>query len=235
MSMYDSSPESSGNRWDALRREMVARQLRARGIQTEKVLEAFQIVPRHLFIPPEIAADAYSDSPLPIGKGQTISQPYIVAKATEALSLEGNEKVLEIGAGCGYQAAILSRLAQNVIAIESQSSLAFETKTRLAKMKLKNIHLIEADGSEGWAPCAPYQAILVSAAAPRIPQPLVDQLAMGARMVIPVGNRDEQELLRIIKTTTGLAMETICNCRYVPLLGHYGWSNEIPSRKPAGT
>jgi protein-L-isoaspartate(D-aspartate) O-methyltransferase len=223
----------NGTDWDAARAEMVARQLRQRGIRSEKVLAGMAAVPRHLFVSPERAADAYDDSPLPIGEGQTISQPYIVAAATEALSLEDNESVLEVGAGCGYQAAILSLLACEVTAVESQSKLAAEARARLQRLGYKNVRLVEADGSVGWPACAPYQAILVSAAAPRIPGPLIDQLAGGGRLVIPVGDRETQELVKVTRTETGLRTESICNCRFVPLLGHYGWSEQTAARKPA--
>lgn len=223
----------TGRHWDATRAEMVAQQLRRRGIRSEKVLAAMTEVPRHLFVSPEYAADAYKDSPLPIGEGQTISQPYIVAAATEALSLQGDESVLEVGAGCGYQVAILSLLAREVIALESVPNLAASARARLQRLGFKNVQLIEADGSAGWAACAPYQAILVSAAAPRIPGPLIDQLADGGRLVIPVGDRETQELVKVTRTETGLKTETICNCRFVPLLGHYGWSEQTGARKPA--
>lgn len=223
----------SGTHWDAARAEMVARQLRQRGIRSEKVLGGVAAIPRHLFVAPELASDAYSDSPLPIGEGQTISQPYIVAAATEALLLEGNESVLEVGAGCGYQAAILSLLVREVTAIETQPKLAAAARARLQRLGYKNVRLIEADGSAGWPACAPYQAILVSAAAPRIPGPLIDQLAEGGRLVIPVGDRETQELVTVTRTEIGLKTETICNCRFVPLLGHYGWSEQTAARKPA--
>lgn len=223
-----------GTHWDAAREEMVARQLRRRGIWSPKILGAMAAVPRHLFVPPEHAGNAYRDSPLPIGEGQTISQPYIVAIATQALSLEGGESVLEVGAGCGYQAAILSLLAREVTTVESQPKLAAAARARLQRLGFTNVRLMDADGSAGWPAWAPYQAILVSAAAPRIPGPLIDQLAEGGRLVIPVGNRETQELVKVTKTGTELKTVTICNCRFVPLLGLYGWSEQSGAQEPAG-
>lgn len=232
MTELETNTNAAGTTWDAARREMVARQIRARGIRSERVLAAMAAVPRHLFVFPEHTADAYTDSPLPIGEGQTISQPYIVAAATEALCLNGAESVLEIGAGCGYQAAILSLLAKEVTAIEAQPKLASAARSRLYRLGFPNVRLIEADGSAGWGSGAPYDAILVSAAAPRIPEPLIDQLAEGGRLLIPVGDRDAQELLRVVRTESSLKTTSICNCRYVPLLGHYGWDEETPATRP---
>jgi protein-L-isoaspartate(D-aspartate) O-methyltransferase len=222
----------AGTHWDATRAEMVAQQLRQRGIQSKRILAAMAVVPRHLFVSPELAGNAYSDSPLLIGEGQTISQPYMVAAATEALSLEGNESALEIGAGCGYQAAVLSLLVREVTAVESQPKLAAEARARLQRLGYANVRVLEGDGSAGWPAHAPYHTILVSAAAPRIPGPLIDQLADGGRLVIPVGDRETQELVRVTRTETGFKSETICNCRFVPLLGDYGWSEPTATRKP---
>ena len=233
MTEPENKPNLAGRLWDATRQEMVARQLRGRGIRSEKVLATMAAVPRHLFVSTEHKSDAYNDSPLPIGEGQTISQPYIVAAATEALFLNGDESVLEIGAGCGYQAAILSLLAGDVIAIEVQSMLAATAGARLQTLGYSNVRVIHADGSAGWPAGAPYDAILVSAAAPDIPQPLIDQLAESGRLVIPVGNRDSQELVRAVRTESGLKIKAICNCRYVPLLGHYGWSEDTAAPNPA--
>ena len=161
--------------FEAQRHEMVARQIRHRGIRSPRVIEAMEAVPRHLFVPPEHAAEAYADSPLPIGEGQTISQPYMVAAMAEALLLEGHERVLEVGAGSGYQAAVLSRLAREVIAVETQPALAAAARERLTRLGFANIRVEQGDGSLGWPAGAPYQAILVAAGAPGVPQPLVDQ------------------------------------------------------------
>jgi protein-L-isoaspartate(D-aspartate) O-methyltransferase len=209
---------------------MVERQLRKRDIRSPRVLEAMGSVPRHLFVPPEHMADAYTDSPLPIGASQTISQPYMVAAMAEALLLEGAEKVLEIGAGSGYQAAVLSLLAREVIAVESQPLLADAARIRLARLGYENVRVQTGDGSLGWPPDAPYDAILVTAGAPYVPPPLIEQLAEGGRLVIPVGPAKHQELLRIVKREGRTTQESLVACRFVPLLGLFGW----PSPSPAG-
>jgi len=214
---------AAGPDFEAERREMVVRQIRRRGIRSSRVIEAMETVPRHLFVPPEHAAAAYTDSPLPIGEGQTISQPYIVAAMAEALSLDGRERVLEVGAGSGYQAAVLSRLAQEVIAVETQPALGAAARERLTRLAFTNVWIEEGDGSLGWPAGAPYGAILVAAGAPAIPQPLVDQLAEGGRLVIPVGPADHQELLRITKKEGKLKTESLFPCRFVPLIGLHGW------------
>jgi protein-L-isoaspartate(D-aspartate) O-methyltransferase len=207
----------------AARNEMVARQIRARGILSPRVLGAMATVARHEFVPTEAQASAYSDEPLPIGGGQTISQPYMVAAMTDALLLSGTERVLEIGGGSGYQAAILSLLAQDVIVVELQPELARASRERLTRLGYSNVRVEEGDGSLGWPAGAPYDAILVSAAAPAIPPPLIEQLADGGRLVIPVGSSERQDLLRIVKRQSGLTQESLCACRFVPLLGRYGW------------
>jgi protein-L-isoaspartate(D-aspartate) O-methyltransferase len=211
----------------AARSEMVARQIRARGIISPRLLEAMGTVARHEFVPAVAQASAYSDEPLPIGRGQTISQPFMVALMTNALLLTGTERVLEIGGGCGYQAAVLSLLAREVIVVELQPALASESRERLARLGYANVRVEEGDGSLGWAAGAPYDAILVSAAAPAIPPPLIDQLAEGGRLVIPVGSSDRQDLLRFVKRAGGLAQESLCGCRFVPLLGRHGWPASV--------
>lgn len=215
------------------RREMVSKQISGRGIRSPRVLEAILSVPRHLFVPPQHAAEAYADSPLPIGEGQTISQPFMVAAMAEELSLQGSERVLEVGAGSGYQAAVLSRLAREVIAIESHPALAAQAHERLARLGYTNVRIEHDDGSLGWPPGAPYDAILVTAAAPAVPPPLVDQLKEGGRLVIPVGPAAHQELLRIVKHEGGNTQESRYDCRFVPLLGRYGW-RENPRDASAG-
>ncbi|HXP23004.1 MAG TPA: protein-L-isoaspartate(D-aspartate) O-methyltransferase, partial [Candidatus Sulfotelmatobacter sp.] len=181
---------------ESARSDMVERQLRKRDIRSPRVLEAMGSVPRHLFVPPEHAGEAYTDSPLPIGEGQTISQPYMVAAMADVLLLEGNEKVLEVGAGSGYQAAVLSLLARDVIAVESQPTLADVAHERLTRLGYGNVRVETGDGSQGWPPDAPYDAILVTAGAPYVPPPLLEQLAEDGRLVIPVGPAKQQELLR---------------------------------------
>lgn len=222
---------SNGNRvlnassnFEDARREMVARQIRGRDIRSQRVLDAMQSVPRHLFVPePQIFA-AYADEPLPIGAGQTISQPFMVAAMADALSLEPDDRVLEIGAGSGYQAAVLSLLAREVISIESQPDLAGSARERLGRLGYSNVRIEQGDGSLGWPPNAPYDAILVTAAAPAVPRPLIDQLARGGRLVIPVGPAERQDLLRLVKDENGVTQQSLYACRFVPLLGRYGWS-----------
>lgn len=215
--------EIDGPNFDSARGEMVARQIRERGIRSPRVLQAISAVPRHLFVPAESRSEAYTDGPLPIGEGQTISQPYIVAAMTEALRLEGGERVLEIGAGSGYQAAVLSLLAREVMAVESQPVLAARARQTLARLGYMNIRIEEGDGTLGWASSAPYDAILVAAAAPYVPPALLDQLARGGRMVVPVGEMDYQELLCIEKADGRLLRRSLGGCRFVPLIGRCGW------------
>lgn len=207
------------------RREMVARQIRDRGIRSERVLEAMRSVPRHLFVPAEHVCASYADEPLPIGQGQTISQPFMVAAMAEALSLDGSERLLEVGAGSGYQAAVLSLLAREVIAIEAQPALVASARDRLARLGYANVRLEQGDGSLGWPGAAPYGAILVTAAAPAVPPPLLAQLALGGRLVIPVGGSDHQQLLRIRKGEGAMVKESLYACRFVPLVGRYGWQD----------
>jgi protein-L-isoaspartate(D-aspartate) O-methyltransferase len=218
--------------FEAARLEMVARQIRKRGIRSDRVLAAMESVPRHLFVPPARALEAYADEPLPIGEGQTISQPFMVAAMAEALSLAGHERVLEIGAGSGYQAAVLSLLAREVIAVEAQPALAATARARLAQLGYANVHVEDGDGSLGWPAAAPYEAILVTAAAPAVPPPLLEQLAEGGRLVIPVGPADQQELFRIVRHEGRTAQQALFACRFVPLLGCYGWRQDMqePSR-----
>ena len=201
---------------------MVEQQLRARGIRDPRVLEAMASVPRHLFVPPESLSVAYSDHPLSIGHGQTISQPYMVAAMTAALELCGTERVLEVGAGCGYQAAILARLARQVVALELKPGLADSAARRLAGLGIANVRLLAGDASGGFAECAPYDGIVVSAAARFVPRPLLEQLVEGGRLLIPVGPGQTQELLRFRRTGDRWAQESLHECRFVPLLGRHG-------------
>jgi protein-L-isoaspartate(D-aspartate) O-methyltransferase len=227
--IFDGASASSAMRdFAAARNEMVARQIHSRGIISSRVLDAMASVPRHEFVPSEALAAAYSDEALPIGGGQTISQPFMVAAMSEALRLTGRERVLEIGGGCGYQAAVLSLLAQEVIAVELQPVLARAARARLARLGYANVRVEEGDGSLGWPDGAPYDAILVSAGAPAIPPPLVEQLIEGGTLVIPVGGSDRQDLLRIVGRSGGAAQESLCACRFVPLLGRHGWPTVVP-------
>ena len=221
---------SEPSHFEALRREMVALQIRHRGIRSERVLAAMASVPRHEFVSEEHRDQVYEDHPIPIGEGQTISQPYVVAAMTDALSLTGSERVLEIGGGSGYQAAVLSVLAGEVIAMEFVPQLADAARSRLAHLGFSNVHVEQADGSLGWPSGAPYDAILVAAAAPEIPPPLIDQLAEGGRLVIPVGSAEEQNLLLLVKSNGGITRKIMFTCRFVPLRGRHGWQTE-----PQGT
>jgi protein-L-isoaspartate(D-aspartate) O-methyltransferase len=230
MSRNMSSIFSESTHFEAQRREMVALQIRDRGVRSERVLATMLAVPRHEFLPASLSSAAYSDNALVIGDGQTISQPYVVAAMTEALSLTGSERVLEIGGGSGYQAAVLSALARDVIAIELLPQLAGTARERLGRLGFSNVRVEQGDGSSGWEPGAPYDAILVAAAAPEIPPPLLEQLAEAGRLVIPVGSVEGQNLLRIAKRAGRITQQVLFACRFVPLRGRYGWQTE-----PRGT
>jgi protein-L-isoaspartate(D-aspartate) O-methyltransferase len=205
---------------------MVRSQLQRRGITDERVLQAMREVPRHLFVPPEWRHEAYSDRPLPIGDDQTISQPYMVAIMTQSLALQGHEHVLEIGTGSGYQAAVLSRLAAHVSSIEYFADLADSARALLQHLGYTNIEVTVGDGGLGHPAQAPYEGIIVAAAAPHVPQPLLTQLAEGGRLVIPVGRATSQELLIITRRGDDYAQEHSIPCRFVPLLGEEGWAGD---------
>jgi protein-L-isoaspartate(D-aspartate) O-methyltransferase len=202
----------------AARRRMVATQLEARGVRDPRVLEAMRAVERHRFVPAPLRDQAYQDRPLPIGHGQTISQPYIVALMTEAARVGPGARVLEIGTGSGYQAAVLSLLAGEVASIEIVEPLAQEAADRLAALGYRNVTVRAGDGYRGWPERAPFDAILVTAAPPEIPQPLLDQLAVGGRLVAPVGERD-QELVVVTRTAAGLGRRRLLPVRFVPMTG----------------
>jgi protein-L-isoaspartate(D-aspartate) O-methyltransferase len=208
---------------------MIETQLRRRGVSDAAVLAAMEAVPRHKFVAEEFRARAYDDAPLPIGAGQTISQPYIVAAMTMALHLRPSDRVLEIGAGCGYQAAILSHLAKEVFTVERHPELALAASERLARLGYANVHVHCGDGTLGLPESGPFDAILVAAAAPSVPEPLLAELAEGGRMILPVGDVDHQELQLIEKQGTALLKSTLEGCRFVPLVGYHGWQ-EPPSR-----
>jgi len=209
----------------AARLAMVDEQIWRRNISDENVLAAMRQVPRHEFVPAELRNRAYEDLPLPIGEGQTISQPYIVAAMTAALRLRGTEKVLEIGAGCGYQGAILGCLAREVCTIECRPELAAQASERLARLGYVNVHVHCGDGTLGLAELAPFDAILVAAAGPSAPAPLMDQLSADGRMVVPVGDTENQEL-HLIERVGGIFRTTILEpCRFVPLVGAHGWKD----------
>ena len=196
-------------------------------IGDRRVLDAIAKVPRERFVPQEVRPYAYEDRPLPIGHRQTISQPLIVALMTQALGLHGREKVLEVGTGSGYQAALLSHLAAEVVSVERVPELAERAGRTLAELGYANVSVHAAGETLGWPDDSPYEAIIVTAAAPRIPQELLDQLSLGGQMVIPIGSRDLQELVRAVKSPEGPALTNLGPCRFVPLLGAGAWSEEI--------
>lgn len=202
---------------------MVKTQLVPRGIKDRRVLDAMRRVPRHLFVDSSAQPDAYEDMALPIGDGQTISQPYMVAKMTELLELKGNEKVLEIGTGSGYQAAVLSELANEVFTIERIASLGEKAIERFRALYYTNVHVKIGDGTLGWPDKSPFDRIVITAASPRIPDPLMQQLSAEGILLAPVGSRYSQELLKIRKTAQGTSEEYHTPCVFVPLVGEYGW------------
>jgi protein-L-isoaspartate(D-aspartate) O-methyltransferase len=207
----------------AQRREMVERQLRRRGILDARVLDAMRMIPRHEFVPEEFRAQSYEDKPISIGEGQTISQPFIVAAMIEALDLKGHEKVLEVGAGSGYAAAILSRLAAMVYTVESHPKHSTAAHERLARIGYANVSVHTGDGSAGLPEAAPFDAIVVAAAAPLVPQPLVEQLAKGGRMVIPIGREQSQELVLLREENGEIHLRALHHCAFVPLIGRHGF------------
>ena len=205
---------------------MVQEQLIARGLKDPRVIEAMLKVPRDWFVESALAGRAYDDGPLPIGEKQTISQPYMVALMTEALELSGSEKVLEIGTGSGYQTAVLAELAANVFSVEKIRSLSIRARAILDERGYYNVATHVGDGTIGWSDHAPYDAIVVTAGSPGVPKPLVDQLAVGGRLVIPLGDEQSQVLKRIRRTDSGLVEEELGECRFVKLWGKYGWTDD---------
>lgn len=211
--------------FDITRRRMVESQIVGRGISDRRVIEAMLKVPRNIFVEEAMAAQAYSDSSLPIGEKQTISQPYMVALMSEMLQLTGKEKVLELGTGSGYQTAILAELAARVYTVERIRSLALRARKALDRLCYLNVNLKIGDGTDGWASEAPFDAIVVTAGAPDVPAHLIEQLAPGGRLVIPVGNQSDQTLVRLTKDVNGeMIREESVPCRFVKLIGKYGWS-----------
>ncbi len=209
-----------------LRLRMVEDQVVARGIKDRCVIEAMRRVPRHLFVEEALKGQAYSDRPLPIGDKQTTSQPYMVALMTEVLALTGREKVLEIGTGSGYQTAVLAECAAKVFSVERIRTLAIGARKLLLGLGYSNIEVKFSDGTMGWLDESPFDAIIVTAGAPTIPQPLIDQLKVGGRMSIPVGDFQVQDLIRITRTEDGIKKEDFGGCRFVRLIGKYGWESE---------
>jgi protein-L-isoaspartate(D-aspartate) O-methyltransferase len=226
--MSNSQLGGSPRAYEEARRAMIETQLRRRGVNEPGVLAAMGAVPRHEFVPPDFRSRAYEDTPVPIGDGQTISQPYIVAAMTASLHLSGNERVLEIGTGCGYQAAVLASLAKEIFTIECRAELATSAAERLARLGYANVHVHCGDGTLGLPEFAPFDAILVAAAAPAAPAPLLAQLAEGGRMVIPVGSVENQEL-QLFERVSGKTSTTLLEpCRFVPLVGAHGWKESPP-------
>lgn len=203
---------------------MVERQIIARGVTDPLVIDAINEVPRHLFVSEALVESAYGDFPLPIGEGQTISQPYIIAEMTQSLELTESDRVLEIGTGSGYQAAILAHIVYRVYTIERNHPLFLQTRKLFDRLKIHNIVTRYSDGTQGWKEESPFDAIIVTAGGNKIPQPLVEQLASGGRLVMPVGGHFSQELIKLTKTDTGIKQENLGGCRFVKLVGQHGWN-----------
>ena len=202
---------------------MVDRHVAARGVKDPRVLEAMRQIPRHKFVPPVVASQAYGAGALPIGQKQTISQPYIVGRMIELLELTGKEKVLEVGTGTGYQAAVLSKVAAKVFSIERVNELALKAVELIRELKIHNVSIKVFDGTYGWSDQAPFDRIIVAAAAPEIPEPLIQQLARTGKLVIPIGPPQNQRLARVTKVGTGVQVEDCGSAEFVPLVGKFGW------------
>lgn len=217
--------QTSSYTYDRRREEMVATQLELRGITDPAVLAAMRKVPRHLFVSEALWDQAYGDFPLPIGAAQTISQPYIVAEMTQALQLTPDDRVLELGTGSGYQAAILAQIAYKVYTIERINSLYTKARRLFDDMRYYNIVCRYSDGTLGWEEHGPYDAIIVTAGAPQIPAVIVNQLALGGRMIMPVGDQHSQELVKIHRDEDGIRQSKLGGCRFVKLVGEHGWES----------
>lgn len=209
--------------YERARAKMVEDQLLARGIKDKRVLHAMRTVPRHIFVDDALTSQAYTDFPLPIGEKQTISQPFMVAFMSESLGLTGSERVLEIGSGSGYQSAVLSMLSSRVYSVERLTTLTARSRRTLDSLHCSNVVIKLGDGTTGWAEEAPFDAIIAAASSPRVPAALVDQLAPGGRLVIPVGSEETQKLLRITRRANGVSTEVLGGCRFVKLIGKDGW------------
>ena len=215
------------NNFSIARRRMVEDQVVARGIRDPRVIDAMLKVPRHKFVEEALESQAYQDAPLPIGERQTISQPYMVAVMSEALVLDGTEKVLEVGTGSGYQAAVLAVLADRVFSLERIPALARRARKALDSCGYSKVNIKLADGTLGWQEMAPFDAIIVTAGAPDVPRDYLGQLSVGGRLVIPVGDRVSQMLMRITRTSADeFKEEQLLGCRFVPLVGNHGWRDE---------
>ena len=210
-------------KYERQREEMVRSQIESRGIKAPEVLAAFRRVPRHLFVSEALRDQAYGDYPLPIGEQQTISQPYIVAEMTQALDLGKDDRVLEIGTGSGYQAAILAQIVYRVYTIERKHPLFLQARNLFDKLHYHNIVMKYADGTKGWQDESPFDGVIVTAGAPQIPDVLIDQLSDGGRMVVPVGNQHTQELIKIFRDDQNIRQTNLGGCRFVKLVGEHGW------------
>jgi protein-L-isoaspartate(D-aspartate) O-methyltransferase len=215
------------DRFVAQRRQLIER-MQDRGIRDLDLLRVFDQVPRHAFVPEAVWHRAYEDAPVPIGFGQTASQPSLQAMYMQILGIRRSDRVLEIGTGSGYQTAILAQLADRVHSVERIRELATRARDALDAMRISNVAILVGDGTIGWSRYAPYDAILVAAGGPEIPQPLVDQLAVGGRMLVPVGTREMQRLVLVRRTPAGIEQEEVLDCTFVPLLGRFGWADEAP-------
>ncbi|MFN8650914.1 MAG: protein-L-isoaspartate(D-aspartate) O-methyltransferase [Gemmatimonadales bacterium] len=205
-------------------RQQLVSELQAKGIRDLAVLRAVARVPRHLFVPESVRHRAYEDSALPIGGGQTISQPWVQARSLELAKLTGRERVLEVGTGSGYQTALLSLLVDQVFSIERLAPLAQSARAALEAAGIRNVSIMVGDGTLGWRPYAPYDAIIVAAASPDVPQPLVEQLAPGGRLILPIGDRNSQTLTLVTRTPEGVQVAPVSDVRFVPLLGQFGFA-----------
>jgi protein-L-isoaspartate(D-aspartate) O-methyltransferase len=212
------------DRFVAQRRALIER-LRELGIRDLEILRAFDLIPRHEFLPEAVWHRAYEDTPVPIGFGQTASQPSLQALYMQLLRLNRGDRVLEVGTGSGFQTAVLAQLVDRVYSVERLRPLALRAREALDRLRISNVAILVGDGTIGWSRYAPYDAILVAAAAPDIPEPLLDQLAMGGRMLVPVGSLDTQRLLLVTRTQGGIEEEEVLDCTFVPLLGRFGWVN----------
>ena len=207
-------------------RRALIEKMRERGIRDLEILRAFDLVPRHEFLPHAVAHRAYEDAAVPIGFGQTASQPSLQALYMQILNLRSTDKVLEIGTGSGFQTAVLATLVRNVYSVERVRQLAIRAREALDRMRVSNVAILVGDGTIGWSRYAPFDAILVAAAAPEVPEPLANQLSIGGRMLVPVGSLQTQRLLLVRREESGFSEEEVLDCTFVPLLGRFGWSEQ---------
>ncbi len=222
----DAASVAENREYAQLRALMVERYVGGRGVKDARVLEAMRQVPRHIFVPQVVRAKSYGEGALPIGAGQTISQPWIVGRMIELLELSGGEKVLEVGTGTGYQACVLSKVAARVFSIERINELALRAVELVRELKLHNVSIKVFDGTYGWSDQAPFDRIIVAATAPELPEPLVQQLGRGGTLVIPLGRGDNQRLARVRRVGTGIQIEDCGPASFVPLIGKFGWKDE---------